>query len=113
MIKTLDPVLDNVCGLTCDGEPLLLPTQPGPAGPELVPQPAEPVSPGTLPDTEEPGLGDGAGEGEVLVHCGEDSPPLRDSPLEDELVVLVECLGGHSVEGDDGECCGEDHGVEC
>ena len=65
---------------------------------EFVPEPTDPVAPGPLPDTEEPGAGVGAGQRDVLTRRGEQFPLLRRMLVDLVMVVLVESLAGNSLE---------------
>ena len=65
---------------------------------EFVPQPTDPVAPGTLPDAEEPGAGVGAGQRDVLSRRGQQFPLLWRILVDLVMVVLVESLAGNSLE---------------
>ena len=65
---------------------------------EFVSEPTDPVALGSLPDTEEPGTGVGAGQRDVLPQRGEDFPLLRRILVDLVMVVLVVSLAGNSLE---------------
>ena len=89
---------ENSTELTWDREAMILSTELVLVWAKFVSEPADPVSPGPLPHTEEPGVGVGAGQRDVLPQRGEDLPLLRRTLVDLILVVLVEGLAGHSVE---------------
>ena len=71
---------------------------------QFVPEATDPVPPGPLPHTEEPGAGVGAGQGDVRTQRGEHFPLLRRAEVGLVKVVLVECLAGAGL---DCKCEGE------
>ena len=71
---------------------------------KFVSEPTDPVAPGPLPDTEEPGAGVGAGQRDVLPGRGEHLPLLRRPGVGLVMVVLVESLAGDSLEREKSQC---------
>ena len=89
---------ENSTELTWNGEAMILSTELVLIWAQFVSEPTDPVPPRSLPDTEEPGAGVGAGQRDVLARRGEHFPPLRRTLVDLIWVVLVEGLAGSSLE---------------
>lgn len=102
---------ENSTELTWDREALILSTELVLVWAKFISEPTDPVAPGSLPHAEEPGVGVGAGQRDVLTQRGEHLPLLR-RVLNDLIrVVLVVGLAGSCVECEECEGDVRDHVV--